>query len=194
VNRSALLDDEQLFTAACGGDAEAFGVLYSRYFGKAAAKCAIVAGADASAEDLAQDVFAEAWARIRDGRVSARGEFGAWLLGAIAPYVITCRRHQWWEQRAVVEQSAELARRDHQHGASAPLADPDEVTGMLAEQLAALPPRHRLSVQLCLLDGRRTRVAAEMLGLSRKTLTNYKVAALAALRARMAPAGAAVAA
>lgn len=185
-------DNQRLFAAACDGDREAFGELYSRFFGRVATKCAPWAGSDASAEDLAQDVFAEAWARIAAGRVEARGAFGAWLLGSVVSYVITCRRHEWWEQRSVVEQSAELARRDQQHGTSMPPAEPDEVTGMLAEQLAALPPRQRLSVQLCLLDGRRTRVAAEMLGLSRKTLTNYKVAALAALRARMAPAGAGV--
>lgn len=186
-------DNQRLFVAACDGDREAFGVLYGRFFGKVAAKCAPWAGSDASAEDLAQDVFAEAWARISAGRVEARGAFGAWLLGAVVAYVITCRRHEWWEQRSVVEQTAEQVRHDLAHGRVAPDAD-DEVCAVLAEQLAALPPRQRLAAQLCVMEGRRTRVAAEMTGLSRKTLTNYKVAALAALRARMAPAGAAVAA
>jgi|GEM_PF-6576701 len=186
-------DNQRQFAAACDGDREAFGVLYGRFFGKVAAKCAPWAGSDASAEDLAQDVFAEAWARIAAGHVEARGAFGAWLLGAVVSYVITCRRHVWWEQRSVVEQTTELARHDLEHGHVAPTVD-DEVCGVLAEQLAALPPRQRLAAQLCLLEGRRTRVAAEMLGLSRKTLTNYKVAALATLRAQMAPAGTAVAA
>lgn len=184
-------DNQRQFAAACDGDREAFGVLYGRFFGKVAAKCAPWAGSDASAEDLAQDVFAEAWARIAAGRVEARGAFGAWLLGAVVSYVITCRRHEWWEQRSVVEQTAELVRHDLAHGRVAPAAT-DEVCGVLAEQLAALPPRQRLAAQLCVLEGRRTRIAAEMTGLSRKTLTNYKVAALAALRAAMAPAGAAV--
>ena len=181
-------DNQRQFAAACGGDREAFGVLYGRFFGKVAAKCAPWAGSDASAEDLAQDVFAEAWARISAGRVEARGAFGAWLLGAVVSYVITCRRHEWWEQRSVVEQTAELVRHEQVHGRVVPTAT-DEVCGVLAEQLATLPPRQRLAAQLCVLEGRRTRVAAEMTGLSRKTLTNYKVAALAALRAAMAPAG-----
>jgi RNA polymerase sigma-70 factor (ECF subfamily) len=188
------LTDEQLTVAALSGDAEAFGQLYARYFQHAASKCAQWAGPDASPEDLAQDVFAEAWARILSGRAQLRGAFRPWLLGAVAPYVLAGRRHAWFAQTTAVASATDTAWRELREGPALAATDTDDLTATLAEQLARLTPRQRLCIQLCVLDGRRTRVAAEMTGLSRRTMTNLRIEALTRLRARMAPAGTAVAA
>lgn len=186
------LDNAQLFTAAAAGDADAFGVLYGRYFGKVAAKCAQWSGADAGPEDLAQEVFLQAWTWLLEGgHVRPGDEFGSWLVGGVTNYVITGRKRAWWSQHTAVVGAAELALRDHEHGTVAPIGI-EPVVAELAEQLAALTPQQRLSVQLCVLEGRRPRVAAEMTGVTRRTMTNLKCAALAVLRARMGAAGPAV--
>ncbi|OZC04726.1 hypothetical protein BSZ36_12990 [Rubricoccus marinus] len=73
-----------------------------------------------------------------------------------------------------------------------PLAsgDPAEIADLrqrLAEAVAALPERRRQTFTLCFTDGLTHREAAEVMGVSPKTVEHQMAAALAAIRQRLAP-------
>jgi RNA polymerase sigma factor (sigma-70 family) len=85
--------DRDLWAAAVGGDAEAFGVLFERH-SRAVYNFAFRGTADwVSAEDIASDVFLTAWRRRRDVVFTTEsGSVLPWLLGVATNHLRNQRR------------------------------------------------------------------------------------------------------
>jgi RNA polymerase sigma-70 factor (ECF subfamily) len=83
--------------AAQAGDPDAFGALYHAHVGRIFALCLRLVGDTQRAEELTQDVFVRAWARL----ASYRGEsaFATWLHRLAVNVVLTDRRTTWRRSR-----------------------------------------------------------------------------------------------
>jgi RNA polymerase sigma-70 factor (ECF subfamily) len=76
-DRSA--DEVELVSRLAGGDLDAAADLYDRYAGRVFALARRILRDSSDAEDVVQDVFAQAW-RTAGRFETARGSVGAWLL------------------------------------------------------------------------------------------------------------------
>ncbi|MDQ1425127.1 MAG: hypothetical protein QOD72_2625 [Acidimicrobiaceae bacterium] len=74
------MHDEELVSAALGGDGDAFGALVARH--RRDALRVAYGIADGEADDVAQDAFVKAYRNLRQFRVG--GSFRAWLLTIVA--------------------------------------------------------------------------------------------------------------
>lgn len=94
-----LQNEEDWVARAQRGDREAFGHLYDRYAGLVRSVCFEATGNMVDAQDLAQEVFLNAFRQI--GQLSTPGRFVAWLLGIARLSGLEWRRtrcrdrHQW---------------------------------------------------------------------------------------------------
>lgn len=175
--------DHELFAATAAGDAEAFGELYSRYAEAVGCWFRRKLGTRPDIEDLVQDTFTEALARIQAGTDHPRDEVKGWLLGSVTHYVLRCYFRQGWRYKQAAAQAEDTARRQMTEQP----AETTATTGVqVAEQLAALTPKRRLAIQLHYLDGVPTDHAAELVGSSQHNCKDLRYRGLKDLRARMA--------
>jgi len=161
-------------TLVCGvlsGDREAFAELYDRRARLIRAICFNATGNLDTADELTQEVFYRAYAKLRALRDSSR--FGPWLVG-IAQRV--CREWQRGKLRAMRRMKPLLD--------AAPTSTeddlPDDRVDWLRDAMATLPERERLAVQAFYLSGLDAEEARTVLGLSKPTF--YRVLAKARSR------------
>lgn len=134
--------DDQLWRRAAAGDARAFGELYARHDRAVHAYCLWRTGDAASAEDLTQMVFLEAW-RLRERTQLTTPSARPLLLGI----AFNVARNQWRSKRryrAALERLGHRAEPADDHGADAVerLAAVERLTALRAD-LDALPARER---------------------------------------------------
>ena len=117
--------DQELWTAAVGGDAEAFGVLFERH-SRAVYNFAFRSTANwAAAEDIAADVFLIAWRRRSE--VVFTNETGSvlpWLLGVATNHLRNQRRGKRRADAAIARLDAREAQPDFS----------DEILGRMADE------------------------------------------------------------
>jgi len=160
-------DDSSLVRRSVEGDSAAFGILYDRYAPVVRALAFDVTHDVNSAQDLAQEVFLRAHAKlptVRDG-----DRFGPWLI-AIARHCV----QEWRRSR----------RRDRHRFMAEPLEmisvtedRADENATALRLAIAQLPERERLALHLHYLQEQPVAVAQQVLGLSYAAF--YKIVARA---------------
>ena len=139
-------DDAAAVRAVLGGDREAFRRLVDRHARSILSLAYRLTGNAADAEDLTQESFLQAYARLPEFRLGAR--FHPWL------YTIAlnlCRSHL--RKRALVRWFAPAARRPDDRAAvsepRAPVRDPEqellaeEAEQCLHDAVRALPPKYR---------------------------------------------------
>ncbi len=149
------MSEADLVADARNGDAAAFGALYDRHARLVRAVCFDATGELASAEDLAQDVFLKAHARLCQLRDAER--FVAWLCE------IARSAGRDWQRRArresaLVSEMVE-AMRPAQAGNDAQLAE-------LREVVRTLPDDERMALHLFYLEEQPAAAARLVLGLS----------------------------
>ena len=158
-------DDANLVLRTIGGDSAAFGVLYDRYAGVIRATCFDTTRDIISAQDLAQEVFVRAFAKLSKLRKGDR--FGPWLF-AIARHV--CQ--EWQRSR----------KRDrHRYTSNPPETntntdrDSADAISELRLAIAELPERERLALHFFYFQRDSVDIACGVLGLSKSAF--YKVVA-----------------
>ena len=163
-------DDANLVQRTVGGDSAAFGDLYDRYAGIIRAICFDTTRDLNLAQDLAQEVFLRAFAKLPQLRNKSR--FGPWLV-AIGRHV----GQEWLRSH----------RRDRHKFTSDPPEVGDETdfdsTDAVAElrlAITRLPERERLALHLLYLEEQPAEVAREIMGLSNSAF--YKTVARARLQ------------
>ena len=155
--------DAELVRRATAGDASAFGVLYDRYARVIRAVCFETTGDVSAAQDLAQEVFLRAYAKLRSLR--KRERFGPWT-ASIARFV--CR--EW--RRARKRDRHEFVVGFPESGVRMDDGD-SEAAGRVWAALARLPQQERLALHLFYLSGESASAARDALGLSHSGF--YKV-------------------
>lgn len=132
-------------------------------------------GADwRDAEELAQDVFAEAWVgRARfAGDPTSLDEVGAWLRG------IAFRLHSAARRKASLRRSAAIETVEP----AAPASEEDERAAELRAAFGELAPANQTILRMYYLDATSTREVAALLGVAPKTVEGRLHVARKALR------------
>jgi RNA polymerase sigma factor (sigma-70 family) len=154
--------DEALVAAAQGGSAEAFSRLVERHQQALRAFLRRACGDWAQADDLAQETFLAAWARI--GRLKAGASVRAWLCGIGYNKHLTAVRSAGRERARGVAYEADRE----------PAADarPEDKLA-LEKAMAELPPEQRACVALCLAADFSHAEAAEALDMPLGTVKSH---------------------
>jgi RNA polymerase sigma factor (sigma-70 family) len=148
-------DDELLARFLEQSDAAAFEALLVRHTPGVRAACRCWLRAEADVDDAAQATFLVLVQRA--GAIRNRAALGRWLYGVAVNVARRLRR-----QRAALPLPAEVPGR--------PAAEPDDLGALLAEEVARLPEKYRLPVQLCYSAGLTTAEAARCLGWPKGTV------------------------
>jgi RNA polymerase sigma-70 factor (ECF subfamily) len=164
--------DEQLVGAALGGDQAAFGELAARHKGRVFGLVSRFAINHADLEDICQDVFIQAYFRLRQFR--RESPFQHWIL-RIATFKCYdyLRRHKRDRAGTSMDQLLESGFELEAARPAAPHPDLDRLHAALAQ----LNPKERLVITLLELEDRSLREVAELTGWS---VGNVKVRAFRA--------------
>jgi RNA polymerase sigma-70 factor, ECF subfamily len=173
------IDDEtidRLVAAAQGGDPDAFGALFDRYYVPVYRFVAARVSRPSDAEDLAQHVFVKALEALP--RFEARGvPFGGWLFrlarNVVIDHVRTRREHATLD--VVAEQTAEDAGPDD-------LAALRQEMDSVAAALRRLTPEQREAIELRFFAGLSAKETAVAMGRQEGTVRGLQFRAIAALR------------
>jgi RNA polymerase sigma factor (sigma-70 family) len=154
--------DEALVAAAQGGSAEAFSRLVERHQQALRAFLRRACGDWATADDLAQETFLAAWARI--GRLEAGASVRAWLCG------IGYNKHLT-SVRSASRERARASRYEEDRDETIDAAPEDKLA--LEKAMADLPPEQRACVALCLAADFSHAEAAEALDMPLGTVKSH---------------------
>jgi RNA polymerase sigma-70 factor, ECF subfamily len=174
-------DDEQLMTLAAGGAKAAFAVLVARHLPRVTQYCARFVGQLFAAEELAQEIFLEVWARRL--RYRSQGKFVVFLF-TLARHRCLNRLRQESRQRRHDQDGAETSE-------SAPGTCPPDQLDVLLERerqrrlraaLLTLSPKLREAVLLRFEQGLDYPDVARILGCSESTTRSRIRLAMQCLR------------
>jgi RNA polymerase sigma-70 factor (ECF subfamily) len=148
--------DAELVRKATDGEAPAFAVLYDRYVRVIRAVCFETTGEINAAQELAQEVFLRAYAKLRTLRKPER--FGPWIV-SIARYVCCeWRRGRKRDRHRFVVHIPESGVQVHD--------EVSETAVRVWAALARLPEQERLALHLFYLADESANAARDVLGLS----------------------------
>lgn len=185
-------DDDRIGRALADGEPAALREAYDRHGGWVLGSARRSLGSTHDAEDVTQQVFADAW-RGRAGFDPDRGVLGAWLAGILRRRVadrLGARGREAWPGALGDVAEAEGALRDLE-GAGAPLADEVVETLVVADELAQLPADQARVLRLVVLDELTHQQVAAATGLPLGTVKSHVRRGLARLRRRWEADGAA---
>ncbi len=159
--------DAALVGRAVGGDAAAFGALVRRHLAAAYAVARAVVGERADAEDVCQDAFAAALARLEDCRPAEK--FRPWLLRIVRNRAVSFRR--WQRVRVAAVLGTAPGEVELPATAESPLAAAEraDLRARLGAALATLSEAQRTVVVLHDVEGWGHREIAALLGVAEGT-------------------------
>ena len=180
--------DAGLVAAAIAGDQTAFAVLISRYFGMVHAVAFARLGQRETAEDLAQEVFLQAYLRLADLREPRH--FSAWITritrNLAANWARDEQRRSRLAQTVPIDESAmEIA--DPQTGGGREEMVRREENELVREAVFQLDPEAREIVLLRFMEEKGVAEIGRQLGVHRITVRRHLKKALAALRRELEP-------
>jgi RNA polymerase sigma-70 factor, ECF subfamily len=160
-------DDTALVARARTGDHAAFGVLVRRHLPAAYAVARSVIGERADAEDVCQDAFAAALARLDDCRPAEK--FRPWLLRIVRNRAVSFRR--WRRVRVAAVLGTAPGETDPPATAESPLAAAEraDLRARLTNALATLSEAERTTVVLHDVEGWGHREIAALFGVAAGT-------------------------
>ena len=165
-----------LVRRAQAGDRDAFGQLYTRYTRPISEYIAARTRDHDAVADLVQDTFVAAWENLHDAPYDVHG----WLLQLAATM---CARHAGAQRRYLLAIAA--TSEHHRQPANTTPTDHEPTRRLIADALADLHPRQRMTVQLRFLDGHPQQSTARIMGCSRDTVRRVEHRALRQLTTRL---------
>ncbi len=154
--------DEELATAAGGGDRDAFAALLDRHYDRVRGLCFRLTGSVSEADDLTQDICIALPAKLAGFRGAAR--FTTWLYRVTVNAAHDRRRRQATHARAADGWG------DWETDRQEAMAEERAAKDWLAMTMRQLPPELRDTVALTLGEELSQAEAAEVLGVSEGTV------------------------
>ena len=155
------ITDAKLVEQARNGHTEAFGQLYDRYAGLIRAICYDATGRLADAQDLAQEAFLRAHAKLDELRDPDR--FAPWLIGVAKNICREFRRSKARDRHVLVGlELGDTVEAD-------PDRQPDDIAD-LSTAMAKLTERERLALNTYYLQGQDVEQTKRILNVSRSAL------------------------
>lgn len=154
--------DEDLASAAAGGDRDAFAALLSRHYDRIFGLCVRLTGVRAEAEDLTQDICCALPAKLSSYRQAAR--FTTWL------YRVTVNAAHDRRRRMATHRKAADGWGDWEVARRAEIAEAAAAGDWLTATMARLTPELRDTLALTLGEELSQKDAAEVLGVSEGTV------------------------
>jgi RNA polymerase sigma-70 factor (ECF subfamily) len=151
-------DDQSLVEQYRRGDPEAFAALVRRHQRMIHALTFRMTGSLADADDLAQEVFIQAWRQLDSFRAESR--LSSWL------YRIAINRCLNWQK-----QSRRQAQLRDELTPPAPSTEADALGPAVQEALLRLPAKQRAAIVLTVYDGLNHAEAARALGCTEATVS-----------------------
>ena len=155
-------DETRLISAARNGDSRAFAALVEAHQQAVRGFLRRFCGVWSDADDIAQEAFVTAWARL--ARFEGRSSFRSWVCGIGFRIARDSRRAHG---RAQVRESDWLAEQDGEDAA------PIEDRMALTDAMAQLPDDQRAAVALCLGEGFSHAEAAAILKMPLGTVKSH---------------------
>jgi RNA polymerase sigma-70 factor, ECF subfamily len=181
----ARADDTVLVVRASAGDAAAFGALVRRHLPAAYAVARAVVGERADAEDVCQDAFATALARLEDCHPAEK--FRPWLLLIVRNRAVSF--HRWQRVRVAAVLGTAPGETDLPAASESPLAAAEraDLRARLTAALARLSEAERTTVVLHDVEGWGHREIAALLGVAVGTSRGTLCVARRRLRELLGP-------
>lgn len=172
-------DDHELLTLIQDGSQDAFAVLVRRHTERFYRLAYRYLQNRETAEDIVQDAFLKLWEAPRRWQPERNSKFTTWFYRIVVNLCL-----DWQKKKRPLTLDEEL-----------PLIDERETpdTGMirtqeqqvLEQEIAALPERQRMALNLCFAEGLSNQEAAEVIGVRLKALQSLIMRAKATLKERM---------
>lgn len=174
--------EKDLLARVAEGDAEAFSLVFMRYWDAVYSAALLLSKSPETAEDISQEVFTRVWAKRKElGEVRKLDDY----LFIIARNMIYGRL-----RREAVEEKYRLHLRNYfeqgRVGQEAVPAELRDLGSALQKAIAALPDRQQQAFRLSRFGGLSHDEIAGQMGISKITVKNYIVSAIAALRKALA--------
>jgi RNA polymerase sigma-70 factor (ECF subfamily) len=172
-------DDRELLAFIVDGDQRAFSTLVERHTDRFYRLAYRYLQNKEAAEDIVQDAFIKLWedpSRWQPGRDT---KFTTWFYRIVVNLCL-----DWLKKKRPVELDSDMPLLDEGESPDAALIRSEEER-LLEAEIAALPERQRLALNLCFEQGLSNQEAAEIMGLKLKALQSLIMRAKTTLKQRI---------
>lgn len=181
------MDDRELVRLACAGNVEAFGELVSRYQNKVFHLAFGFTRDQATADDLAQEIFLKAYLALPGFK--GKAEFSTWLyrlaINHIKDYLRKMKKRFQREERLEEAKVSLMAEEGESKEEEEELMEKRRL--LIAKVMATLPEKYRIILTLRDVEGLAYEEIASLLGMSIGTVDSRLHRARKLLREKMEP-------
>jgi RNA polymerase sigma-70 factor (ECF subfamily) len=172
-------DDHELLALAQEGSRQAFGVLVERHNERFYRLAYCYVQNKEAGEDIVQEAFLKLWEDPGKWEAERNTKFTTWFYRIVVNLCL-----DWQKKKRPVQLDDELPLADERETAEEAIMRSQEQRA-LEREIAALPERQRVALNLCYDEGLSNREAAEVMKLNLKALQSLIMRAKTTLKERM---------
>jgi RNA polymerase sigma-70 factor (ECF subfamily) len=172
-------DDHALLEHIQDGSRHAFGALVERHAERFYRLAYRYVQSRETAEDVVQDAFLKLWEDPGKWQPERNTQFTTWFYRIVVNLCL-----DWQKKKRPVELNEEVQWVDERETAEATMIRNEEKR-LLEKEIAALPERQRMALNLCFDQGLSNQEAAEVMGVRLKALQSLIMRAKTTLKERM---------
>lgn len=177
-------DDRILMQRVRQNDADAMDELLRRHWAGLVGYATRFTDSRDAAQDIAQDTFLQLWQGKLVWRIT--GSPRSFLYG-VARNLARNRGRRWREVRVDSLEQMDLSSGSHHFPAPTEHLEEEKLQALFTRAVADLPPRRREVIHLSRVQGMSHQEIAEVMGISKQTVSNQMSAALKELRHALSP-------
>ena len=172
-------DEHELLALIQDGSHDAFAVLVRRHTERFYRLAYRYVQNRETAEDIVQDAFLKLWEVPGRWQPERNGKFTTWFYRIVVNLCL-----DWRKKKRPLALDEEVPLADKRETPDATMMRTQEQQ-VLEQEIAALPERQRMAVNLCFAEGLSNQEAAEVIGVRLKALQSLIMRAKATLKERM---------